>query len=179
MTIYQTFAMTTPDSSFINLKDTLYQKVDSSDDITQIRHLIERCDKRPLLAWTDDTGYDILHHAILSNNIEALGIIFALGLFKPPHEPKSHSYIHLACNLGNKAIVSMLLQERARDNKIANFKWVLPPKVGRVKVGDITKVTPLSIKHIGILMVLITSFFVVKLYFFFANFRDGAADIVS
>ena len=47
----------------------------------------------------------------------------------------------------------MLLQERARDNKIANFKWVLPPKVGRVKVGDITKVTPLDVAadsgHVG------------------------------
>ena len=38
---------------------------------------------------------------------------------------------------------------------------------------------PLSIKHIGILMVLFTSFCVVELYFFCMNFREGAADIVS
>ena len=35
----------------------------------------------------------------------------------------------------------------------------------------------LSIIHIRILMVLITSLFVVELYFLFMNFREGAADI--
>ena len=145
--------MTNLNSNFRNLKDSLYQKVSTSDDITKIRQLIEKCDKRSLFAWTDDGGYDILHHAILSDNIEALGIIFALGLFKPPHEPKTHSYIHVACNLGNKAIVSMLLQERPRDNKTTNFKWVSPPKVGCLKAGDMTKIAPLDVAadsgHVG------------------------------
>ena len=40
-------------------------------------------------------------------------------------------------------------------------------------------IIPISIKYIGILMVLSTSMFVVELYFFYMNFRDGAADIVS
>ena len=37
---------------------------------------------------------------------------------------------------------------------------------------------PLSIKHAGILIVLIMGLFVVELYFFFMNFRERAADIV-
>ena len=41
------------------------------------------------------------------------------------------------------------------------------------------EIIPLSIKHIGILMVLITSLCVVELYLFFMNFNQEAADIVS
>ena len=41
------------------------------------------------------------------------------------------------------------------------------------------EIIPLSIKLIGILVVLITSFFVFELYFFFMNFNKGAAGIVS
>ena len=145
--------MTKPDSNLRKLKEILYQKVNTSDDITKIRQTIEKCEKRSLFSWTDDADYDILHHVILSNNIEALGIIFALGLFKPPHEPKTHSYIHVACNLGNKAIVSMLLQERQRDNKTAMFKWVSPPKVGPIKADGVSKITPLDVAadsgHVG------------------------------
>ena len=127
------------------MKDILYLKVNTSDDIAKIRQSLKKCDKSSLLSWTDETGYDILHHAILSNNIEAVGIIFALGLFKPPHEPLAHPYIHLASNLGNKAIVSMLLQDRPRDNKMARFQWVSPPKVGPMSGCKISNVTPLDV----------------------------------
>ena len=145
--------MSKSDANLKGLKDMLYQKVDTNEDITKIRQSIEKCEKKALLSWTDESGYDILHHAVLSNNIEAVGIIFALGLFKPPHEPKNHPYLHVACNLGNKAITSMLLQERPRDNKMTSFQWVSPPKVGPINKGDTTNVTPLDVAgdsgHIG------------------------------
>ena len=44
---------------------------------------------------------------------------------------------------------------------------------------DKIKIIPLLSKHIEILMVLITSLFLVELYFFFMYFREGAADSVS
>ena len=55
----------------------------------------------------------------------------------------------------------------------ANVKIMAQFKMNKIKI------IPLSIKHIGILMVLITSLFVLELYFFFMNLREGAADIVS
>ena len=48
----------------------------------------------------------------------------------------------------------------------------------RSKMDEI-KIIPLLIKHVGILMVLIKSIFVVELYIFFMNFRERVADIVS
>ena len=136
-----------------DLKNTLYIKVNTNDDISKIKQSLEKCDRNSLQSWTDDSGYNILHHSILSNNIEAVGIIFALGLFKPPHEPGSHPYIHLASNLGNQTVVSMILQERPRDNKVARFKWVSAPKVGPNAGAVISTVAPLDVAgdsgHIG------------------------------
>ncbi|XP_060564978.1 uncharacterized protein LOC132724177 [Ruditapes philippinarum] len=131
-----------------DLKSTLYLKINTTEDVFRLRGCFEKCDRDQLLSWTDKDGYDILHHAIMSENIEAVGIIFALGHFKPPHEPKFHSYIHLAANFGSKTIVIMLLQERPRDystNK-SKFKWVNPPTETPLHSPDGTSmVTPLDV----------------------------------
>ncbi|XP_045197821.2 uncharacterized protein LOC123552323 [Mercenaria mercenaria] len=130
------------------LKSTLYMKINTTEDVSRIRNCFEKCDREQLLSWTDKNGYDILHHAIMSENIEAVGIIFALGHFKPPHEPKFHSYIHLAANFGNRTIVAMLLQERPRDysTKKTKFKWVNPPTEAPQYSSDGTSMaTPLDV----------------------------------
>ncbi|KAH3729493.1 hypothetical protein DPMN_055465 [Dreissena polymorpha] len=97
------------------LKEALYKKITSTEDVSALRQCLEKCERAALLSWVDENGYDMLHHTILANNVEAEGMLFALGLFKAPHEPKLHSYLHVAANLGNRSITAMLLQERPGD----------------------------------------------------------------
>lgn len=131
-----------------DLKSTLYAKIDTTEDVSRLRRCLEKCDREQLLSWTDKNGYDILHHAIMSENIEAVGMIFALGHFKPPHEPKFHSYIHVAANYGNRSIVVMILQERPRDysTKKTKYKWIKSPTEVPVHSSDGTSmVSPLDV----------------------------------
>lgn len=134
---------------------TLYMKNNTTEDVSRLRNCLETCERVKLLAWTDNNGYDILHHAILSDNIEAVGMIFALGHFKPPHEPVFHSYMHVAANYGNRSICVMLLQERPRDysTKKTKFKWVKPPACALCSSDGTSMVSPLDVAaesgHIG------------------------------
>ncbi|XP_046583384.1 uncharacterized protein LOC124290642 [Haliotis rubra] len=93
------------------------------EDSTNLRNLIDKCSLGALLSWRDSSDLDLLHHAILTNNVVAVGTLFSRGLFKTPHEPGRHPYLHLACHLGYKSLLIMLLQERADDNKPALFHF--------------------------------------------------------
>jgi hypothetical protein len=103
------------------------------------RHL-EKCSQRRLQGWRDEEGLDIMHHAILENNLVVVGSLLALGYFKPPHQPAiSWSYVHLAAVLGQRSVVSMLLQERPYDNTKVTLDWPLFHRVIAPKL-DVTKV---------------------------------------
>lgn len=140
----------------VNLKKQLYKKICTTEDVIILRQSLEKCKKTDILQWTDENDYDILHHAILASNVEALGMIFALGYFKAPHEPMRHSYIHLAANFGNRSITAMLLQERPQDysTQKTKFKWVIAPTVTPFISKDGTSlVAPLDVAaecgHVG------------------------------
>ncbi|KAL4233476.1 hypothetical protein ACF0H5_008157 [Mactra antiquata] len=131
-----------------DLKKTLYKKILTTEDVSSVRQCLEKCERKYLLAWTDEGGYDVLHHAIMANNIEAVGMIFAMGLFKPPHEPKYHPYIHLAANFGNRSISVMILQERPQDYSTTRtkFKWVKKPTESSQNLtSETSMVTPLDV----------------------------------
>ena len=151
----------THDHDLVLLKSVIYSKVQTTEDVKKLRHQIDKCGQKILCEWTDLNGYDIMHHAIISNNIEAVQILFSLGFFKPPHEPKQHSYMHVAANTGNRAIMSMLLQERPRDfsNRKSTFKWTKPPTEIPVARNGTSSVTPLDVAsdsgHVGCVMTIL------------------------
>ncbi|KAL8606784.1 hypothetical protein ACOMHN_049613 [Nucella lapillus] len=104
------------------------------------RHL-QKCSRARLQSWTDKKDMDILHHAILENNMVVVGTLFAMSYFKPPHEvATSWSYVHLAAVLGQRTIVSMLLQERPFDNRKVVLDWDLFHHVIAPKL-DVSKAT--------------------------------------
>ena len=77
-------------------------------------------------------------------------------------------------------VVNHTVRTRKHDFKLtinSHSKSAHNSHVKRNKMKQM-KIIPISIKHFGILMVLITSLFVLVLYFVFKNFREGAADIV-
>lgn len=143
-------------STIEDLKRRLYHKLQTTEDVLNLRQCLEKVEKSALLSWTDNEGYDILHHAIMADNTEAVGMMFALGHFKAPHEPKCHSYIHLAANFGNRSVAVMLLQERPRDysTKKTKFKWVKrPTEVPLLSADGCSSVAPLDVAascgHVG------------------------------
>ncbi|XP_046334001.2 uncharacterized protein LOC124116633 [Haliotis rufescens] len=118
------------------------------EDSTSLRNSIDKCSPGALQTWRDSSDLDLLHHAILTNNVVAVGTLFSRGLFKTPHEPNRHPYLHLACHLGYRSLVIMLLQERADDNKPALFDF--PGVKGQNVKGvdtdsDKKKMTPLDV----------------------------------
>ncbi|XP_052811807.1 uncharacterized protein LOC128239275 [Mya arenaria] len=136
------------DENIQQLKKRLYVKISTTEDVTLLRHHLEKCKKTEVLQWIDENGYDILHHTIMAGNVEAEGMLFALGLFKPPHEPKKHSYIHVAANFGNRSVTAMLLQERPQDYTTTKtkFQWVKPPtEMPFVSKDGTSRVGPLDV----------------------------------
>ena len=130
------------------LQECLYHKIQTSEDVTKLRQCLKICGRSVLQSWADGNGYDALHHVIMADNAEAMGIIFAMGHFKAPHEPKYHSYIHLAANFGNRTNVAMLLQERPSDYSLkkTKFKWVKKPtEIPLMSKDGASRVSPLDV----------------------------------
>ncbi|KAK3580415.1 hypothetical protein CHS0354_012438 [Potamilus streckersoni] len=118
----------------------IHTGVHSVEDVDRLRHYLDKLDRNTIQSWSDDQGLDVLHHAIMSNNIECLEMIFAKGHFKPPLEPKSLPYIHMAASLGHRAILFALLQARPSDNRTAPYSWKLRTiEVGKVVCDGSTK----------------------------------------
>ncbi|KAL3882208.1 hypothetical protein ACJMK2_028576 [Sinanodonta woodiana] len=111
----------------------IHAGVRSVEDVDRLRQCLNKLDRNTIQSWSDDQGLDVLHHAIMSNNMECLEMIFAKGHFKPPYEPKSLPYIHLAASLGHRAILLALLQTRPSDNRIAPYSW----KLRTIEVGKV------------------------------------------
>ena len=125
------------DSHLSTLLDDIKLHVDNQ----MFKRHLEKCSRRKLESWKDENDLDLLHHAILENNFVVVGNLFALGFFKPPHEVvTSWLYVHMAAVLGERTIISMLLQERPYDNKKTVLDWDLFHKVIAPKI-DISKVT--------------------------------------
>ena len=127
----------TIDSSISTLLDDI--KLHINTEIFK-KHL-QKCPRQKLQSWKDANDFDLLHHAILENNFVAVGTLFALGFFKPPHEVvTSWTYVHLAAVLGERTVISMLLQERPYDNKKVVLDWEVFNKIIAPKL-DVTRVT--------------------------------------
>ncbi|XP_076466449.1 uncharacterized protein LOC143297825 [Babylonia areolata] len=102
---------------------------------------LQKCSRGRLESWTDDNNLDLLHHAVLEKNFVVVGLFFAMGYFKPPHQVAiSWTYVHVAAILGQRTIVSMLLQERPFDNRKVVLDWDLFHHVISPKL-DISQVT--------------------------------------
>ncbi|KAL5016894.1 hypothetical protein ScPMuIL_006483 [Solemya velum] len=80
--------------------------------------LLGRCKKEECIAWVDEDGLDAMHHSIASDNPEAVRLLFKRGHFLRPHEPSCFPYLHLACWLGRRAIVGLIVENRSEDDHL-------------------------------------------------------------
>lgn len=104
----------------------LCSTIDDGDNDEIIMCLLETSPKRYIKAFVDVNGFDVLHHAIIANNVVLVNALLSPGLFLPPHLPKFCPYIHLACRLGYKTILQLLLNARPTDNTISHFNISWP-----------------------------------------------------
>lgn len=73
--------------------------------------------KEDVMRWVDENELDLLHHAIILNNPEAIEHLLSHGFFQAPFEPRSNLYAHLACFLGHRTCLNIILQYRKDDNR--------------------------------------------------------------
>ncbi|KAK7107323.1 hypothetical protein V1264_015268 [Littorina saxatilis] len=120
---------------------TLLDDIKLNVDTEMFKRHLEKCSRRKLETWRDKDDLDLMHHAIMESNFVVVGNFFALGFFKPPHEVMtSWLYVHVAAVLGQRTIVSMLLQERPYDNRKVVLDWPLFHRAIAPKL-DVSKVT--------------------------------------
>lgn len=136
---------------------TLVHMIQTYSETSALKACIEKANKTSIEQYVGENGMDVLHYAIIANNMEAVSLLFHKGIFKPPHETSSFPYMHLAARLGHKMILNMLLQERPLDNVAAVFNYKSTGDRYRDKgdergLGEI-KQTPLDLAgkngHIG------------------------------
>lgn len=102
---------------------SLVHMIQTYGETSTLKTCIEKINKKSIEQYKGENGMDVLHYAIIANNMEAVSLLFHKGIFKPPHESSSFPYIHLAARLGHKMILNMLLQERPLDNVPAVFNY--------------------------------------------------------
>lgn len=102
---------------------SLIELVQTFADIKLVRSEVERFSKNDIESYQDEQGLDVLHHAIIANNIEVVTLMFFKGYYLPPHEMQTISYMHLAAKLGHRTVLGLLLQDRPHDNKAVIFKY--------------------------------------------------------
>lgn len=73
--------------------------------------------KEDVMRWLDDNDLDLMHHVIILNNPEATEYLLSHGFFQAPFEPRSNLYAHLACFLGRRTCLNIVLQYRPDDNR--------------------------------------------------------------
>lgn len=73
--------------------------------------------KDDVMRWLDANNLDLMHHVIILNNPEATEYLLSHGYFQAPFEPLSNLYAHLACYLGHRTCLNIILQYRKDDNR--------------------------------------------------------------
>lgn len=101
---------------------SLVHMIQTYGETSALKTCIEKISKKSIEQYKGENGMDVLHYAIIANNMEAVSLLFHKGIFKPPHESSSFPYLHLAARLGHKMILNMLLQERPLDTKTAKLQ---------------------------------------------------------
>ncbi|KAK6170473.1 hypothetical protein SNE40_018859 [Patella caerulea] len=97
--------------------DEVLTSIKNQDDGLNLWGTVEKLPRKDVIAWHDSNHFDFLHHAIIHNNVIAVGTFLTRGYFKSLQEPNIYPYQHVACLLGFKTILTMLLQERQFDDK--------------------------------------------------------------
>ncbi|XP_052239911.1 uncharacterized protein LOC127850680 isoform X2 [Dreissena polymorpha] len=76
--------------------------------------------KADVMKWLDANDLDLMHHVIIINQGEAVEYLLKNGYFQAPFEPRSNLYAHLACLLGHRTCLNIILQYRKDDNRPSN-----------------------------------------------------------
>ena len=92
--------------------------------VNRLRDLIDKYSTKEELLQPDADGLDVLHHAILAGNPEAVLLLCESGLYlrmtaiRPAQDGSvgrvGPGYLHLACLLGNGLVVSVLCEKTER-----------------------------------------------------------------
>ncbi|XP_062577317.1 uncharacterized protein LOC134239170 [Saccostrea cucullata] len=145
---------------------SLVHMIQTYSETAALKACIEKANKKTIEQYKGENGMDVLHLAIIANNVEAVSLLFHKGIFKPPHESSSFPYMHLAARLGHKTILNMLLQERPLDNVPAVFNYKSTGDRYKNKADDReaneTKQTPLDLAgksgHVGCIKTILDHF---------------------
>ncbi|KAH3890700.1 uncharacterized protein LOC127852713 [Dreissena polymorpha] len=73
--------------------------------------------KDDVMSWVDENELDLMHHVIILNRGEAVEYLLKQGYFQAPFVPRSNLYPHLACLLGHRTCLNIILQYRKDDNR--------------------------------------------------------------
>ncbi|XP_050390109.1 uncharacterized protein LOC126809526 [Patella vulgata] len=103
--------------------DEVLTSIKNQDDGLNLWGTVEKLPMKDVIAWHDSNHFDFLHHAIIHNNVIAVGTFLTRGYFKSLQEPNIYPYQHVACLLGFKTILTMFLQERQFDDKILHKSY--------------------------------------------------------
>ncbi|XP_076452272.1 uncharacterized protein LOC143287915 [Babylonia areolata] len=103
------------------------EAVEKEEDTRKLRDILGMVPKNDVISWTDDNRLDLLHHCILGDNPEAVDFLLKQGYFVRPHEPQLTPYAHLAAFLGHRTTLTVLLQHRPDDFRIAQQPLFIPP----------------------------------------------------
>ncbi|XP_025092822.1 uncharacterized protein LOC112563219 isoform X2 [Pomacea canaliculata] len=91
-----------------------------------LHNILGLISKEEFMGWVDGHGLDILHHAIMLDNAEAVDFLLKLGYFARPHQPAVNLYTHLAAHLGHRTVLSVLIQHRPDDFRLSQQPLILP-----------------------------------------------------
>ncbi|GFN93584.1 ankyrin-1-like [Plakobranchus ocellatus] len=111
------------DLNYKNKLDLLMDAISLQFDSVDLKARLNKCDVNYIKHWKDKCGFDLLHYCILENNIVALVLLLSRGLFKPPHEPATWPYLHLAACLGHKSLIPTVVQELKYQNDALVPDW--------------------------------------------------------
>lgn len=72
---------------------SLVHMIQTYGETSALKTCIEKISKKSIEQYKGENGMDVLHYAIIANNMEAVSLLFHKGIFKPPHEFRlSHTY---------------------------------------------------------------------------------------
>lgn len=80
------FKMNRSQHSNTRAVQSLIQLVQTFADTKVVKSEVDKLSKIGIESYHDENDLDVLHHAIIANNIEAVTVLFFKGYFLPPHE---------------------------------------------------------------------------------------------
>ena len=98
--------------------DLILKDIYEHASVTQVQSKIAASDSvQKSLTTEDEKHFDILHHSIIAKNTEVVGSLLMRGYFSSRHQPSTYPYMSLACFIGSKSAIPILMEFRGHELK--------------------------------------------------------------